>query len=48
MNRPTVSIVIAALCVVIAIIGWQLYQERTQRDGVDIRIGDGGVSIQKK
>lgn len=48
MNRNTVYAVVGALCVVIAVIGYQLYQERTQREGIDIQIGERGLTIQQK
>ena len=48
MNRNVVYLVIGALAVVSAILGYQLYQERQKSTGVEISIGDRGISIEKK
>ena len=32
----------------VAVLGYQLYQERKQPEGVQIKIGPGGMSIEKK
>ena len=41
-------LVIGALAVVVAILGYNLYQERKQPDGMQINVGPGGISIEKK
>jgi RsiW-degrading membrane proteinase PrsW (M82 family) len=43
-----VYLVLGALIVAVAVLGYQLYQERRQPEGVQIKIGPGGVSIEKK
>lgn len=48
MNRNTLYIVIAVLAVGVAVIGFQLYQERQKTTGIDITVGEGGISIKKK
>lgn len=48
MNRNTLYIVIAALAVVIAVVGYQLYQERQKTTGIEINVGKSGISIEKK
>jgi predicted negative regulator of RcsB-dependent stress response len=49
MNRNILYLVIGALAVVVvAVFGYQYYQERQNTVGVEIKIGDGGVSIEKK
>jgi hypothetical protein len=48
MNRNVVYLVIGALAVVSAVLGYQLYQERQKSTGVEISIGDRGISIEKK
>jgi predicted negative regulator of RcsB-dependent stress response len=40
-------LVVGALVVVIAIMGYQLYQDR-QKPGLDIKIGPNGLSVDKK
>jgi len=41
-------LVIGALVIVAGVLGYQLYQERKQPSGVQINLGPGGVSIEKK
>ena len=48
MNRNVLYIVIGALAVVVGVVGYQLYQERQKSNGVEINIGKGGISIEKK
>jgi predicted negative regulator of RcsB-dependent stress response len=48
MNRNVLYLVIGALAVVTVVIGYQLYQERQKTTGVEISIGDRGISIEKK
>jgi hypothetical protein len=39
---------VCALAIIGAVLGYQLYEERRQPDGVQITVGPGGVSIEKK
>ena len=39
---------VGALAVAAAILGYNLYQERKQPQGVQINVGPGGLSIEKK
>ena len=48
MNRNVLYLVIGALAVVVAVLGYRLYQERQQTSGIDISIGRSGISIEKK
>jgi hypothetical protein len=49
MNRNNLLyLVIGALAVVIAILGYNLYQEKKQPEGMQINVGPGGISIEKK
>jgi hypothetical protein len=41
-------LVIGALVVVVAVLGYQLYQDRKQPEGMRIDVGPGGLSIEKK
>lgn len=41
-------LVIGALAVAVAVLGYQLYQDRHQLQGVHIDVGPGGLSIQGK
>jgi hypothetical protein len=48
MNRNGLYAVIGVLGVVVVVAGYQLYQERQKTTGVEISIGDRGISIEKK
>ena len=49
MNRNNLLyLVIGALAVVAAILGYNLYQEKKQPEGMQINVGPGGISIEKK
>ena len=49
MSRNNILyLVIGALVVVAAVLGYQLYQDRHQPEGLHINVGPGGLSIQGK
>jgi hypothetical protein len=48
MNRNILYVVIGALAVVSAVLGYQYYQDHREPTGVQITVGRGGVSIEKK
>jgi hypothetical protein len=48
MNRRIPYMVIGALGVAVLFIGYQLYHDRQKTTGVEISIGDRGISIEKK
>jgi hypothetical protein len=47
MNRNAITIVVAVLAVAVVVLVYQLYQER-HKSGVEISIGNSGISIEKK
>lgn len=47
MNRNIAITVIGLLAVAVAVLGYQVYQER-HKSGVAISIGNSGISIEKK
>jgi hypothetical protein len=47
-NRNVLYVVIAVLAVASAVLGYQLYQERQKTTGVQINVGERGISIEKK
>lgn len=47
MNRNIVVMVIGVLAIAVAVLGYQVYQER-HKSGVEISIGNSGISIEKK
>jgi hypothetical protein len=48
MDRNILYLVIAALAVVAVVFGYQLYQERQKTTGIEINVGQHGISIEKK
>ncbi len=48
MNRNTLLVIIGVLAIAAAIFGYQLYQERQKTSGIEINVGKGGISIEKK
>lgn len=47
MSRNTMYVLVAIIIVGGAFMGYRYYQD-SQKTGVDISIGEGGVSIEKK
>lgn len=47
MSRNVMVLVIGVLAVAVVALGYQVYHER-QKTGVEISIGDRGISIEKK
>ena len=41
-------LIIGALVVAVAVLGYQVYQDRKKTTGIDINIGERGISIEKK
>jgi RsiW-degrading membrane proteinase PrsW (M82 family) len=41
-------LIIGALAIAVAVLGYQLYQDRHQPEGLHINVGPGGLSIQGK
>ena len=48
MNRNVLYLIIGVLAVAAAVFGYQLYQERQQTTGVEITVGKGSISIEKR
>jgi hypothetical protein len=48
MDRNVLYLIIGALAVVTAVLGYQFYQERQKATGIEISVGKSGVSIEKK
>jgi predicted negative regulator of RcsB-dependent stress response len=48
VNRNILYLIIGALAVATAVIGYQLYQERQKTSGIEINVGKSGISIEKK
>ncbi|HEY0233541.1 MAG TPA: hypothetical protein VGC86_00585 [Afipia sp.] len=48
MNRNVLYALLGALIVAVAVLGYNLYQERKEPQGLQINIGPGGVKVQDK
>ena len=49
MSRSNILyLAIGALVVVVCVLGYQVYQDRKKPEGVNINLGPGGISIEKK
>ena len=48
MSRNVLYLIIGALVVVAAVLGYQLYQDRQKTTGIQINVGKSGISIEKK
>jgi predicted negative regulator of RcsB-dependent stress response len=49
VNRNNiVFLIVGALVVVVAVLSYQLYQDRKKPEGLQINVGPGGLSVEKK
>lgn len=48
MNRNILYLIIGALAVVVVVLRYHFYQDRQKTTGVEISIGERGISIEKK
>jgi hypothetical protein len=49
VNRTNLLfLIIGALVIVVAVLGYELYQDRKQPEGMQINVGPNGLSIEKK
>lgn len=48
MTRGVLAGLVVVLAAGVAVLAWRLHEERKQPEGVEISIGDRGVSIEKK
>jgi hypothetical protein len=49
MSRSNILyLAVGALIVVVAVLGYQVYQDKKKPEGVNINLGPGGISIEKK
>jgi hypothetical protein len=47
MNRNGLYLMIGALVVVVLVLGVYIYRQETKPEGVELKIDDNGISIQK-
>jgi hypothetical protein len=48
MNRNVLYLIIGVLAVVAVVLAYQSYQARQKTTGIEITIGKGSISIEKK
>jgi hypothetical protein len=48
INHNILLVTIGALCVVVTILGFKVFNDHRQADGVQVNIGPAGASIGKK
>ena len=47
-NNNILYLIIGALVIAVAVLSYQVYQDRHQPEGLHINVGPGGLSIQGK
>lgn len=48
MNRNVLILAVAVLCVAVGALGYKVYQDNREPKGVQLNIGSGGISVEKK
>ncbi len=48
MNRNVLYLIVGALLVGVAVLGYQLYQDKKQPEGLQINVGKQGLEIKSK
>jgi hypothetical protein len=48
MSRNSLYLIVGILGIAVVAIGYQLYHERQKTTGIEISIGDRGISVEKK
>ena len=48
LSRNVLYMLVGALVVVVAVLGYQLYQDRKEPKGMQINVGPSGITIEKK
>ena len=48
MNRNVLYLIVGALVVVVAVLGYMTYQDRKEPEGLQINLGKNGVDIKNK
>lgn len=47
-NRNVLYMIVGALAVAVAVLGYYFYQDRKEPKGVQINLGERGITIEKK
>jgi len=49
MSRSNILyLIVGALVVAVGVLGYQLYQDKKKPEGLNINVGPGGLTIEKK
>jgi hypothetical protein len=48
VSRNILFLIVGALCVVVAVLGYKVYQDNRKPQGVQLNIGPSGISVEKK
>lgn len=48
MNKNALYAIIAVLAVAVGVIGYQSYQESQKTSGIELNIGESGISVETK
>jgi hypothetical protein len=48
MNRNLLIVAFAVLCVAVGALGYKVYEDQREPKGVQLNIGAGGISVEKK
>jgi len=48
INRNVLVLAVAILCVAVGALGYKLYEQNREPKGVQLNIGSGGISVEKK
>lgn len=48
INRNILILAVALLCVAVGALGYKVYDDNREPKGVQLNIGSGGISVEKK
>jgi hypothetical protein len=48
INRNVLLLAVAVLCVVVGVLGYKVYEDNREPKGVQINLGPGGITVDKK
>jgi hypothetical protein len=48
INRNVLLLAVAVLCVAIGVLGYKVYEDNREPKGVQINLGPGGITVDKK
>lgn len=48
INRNVLLLAVAVLCVVVGVLGYKVYEDNREPKGIQVNIGPGGISVDKK